>query len=99
MIDDKNKTKNCQIHVMPPSISDEDISALFNGILNVVKKKFELETKASIINLNSSIEKLMKELKKLILLLFSLILMIYFHLKRKRINIKRRKNNQFKMKQ
>ena len=64
MIDDKNKTKTCQIHVMPPSISDEDISALFNGILNVVKKKFELETKASIINLNSSIEKLMKELNE-----------------------------------
>ena len=56
--------ENCQIHVMPPAISDADISALFNGILNVVKKKFELETKSNIINMNLSIEKLMKELKE-----------------------------------
>lgn len=58
------ETNDCQIHVMPPSISDDDINALFNGILNVVKKKFELETKANIINLNSSIEKLMKQLNE-----------------------------------
>ena len=58
------ETNDCQIHVMPPSISDDDISALFNGILNVVKKKFELETKANIINLNASIEKLMKQLNE-----------------------------------
>ena len=55
---------DCQIHVMPPAISDQDITALFNGVLNVVKKKFELETKANIINLNSNIEKLLKELNE-----------------------------------
>ena len=64
MIDNETKNSNCQIHVMPPSISDEDISALFNGILNVVKKKFELECKANILNLNSNIENLIKALNE-----------------------------------
>ena len=66
-----NKTPNNQesenklkIHVMPPSITDDDITALFNGILNVVKKKIELETKAEIININVNYEKLLKELKE-----------------------------------
>ena len=39
---DKSTNKNvnsAKIHVMPPQISDSDISALFNGILNIVKKK------------------------------------------------------------
>ena len=64
MINDDNKLKNCQIHVMPTAISDEDISALFNGIVNIVKKKCELESKANIINLNSNIELLLKELNE-----------------------------------
>jgi len=34
---------NFKVHVMPPSITDADITALFNGIINVVKKKVELE--------------------------------------------------------
>ena len=55
---------NCQIHVMPPAITDADITALFNGIINVVKKKFELETKSNIINMNLNIERLMKELNE-----------------------------------
>lgn len=61
----KNKKENnCKIHVMPPTISDEDISALFNGILNVVKKKFELEVQAEFINMNTNINKLKAELKE-----------------------------------
>ena len=56
--------KNYKIHVMPPSITDEDISALFNGIINVVKKKFELEKNAETINLNLNLERLLKELKE-----------------------------------
>ena len=56
--------KNYKIHVMPPSITDEDISALFNGIVNVVKKKFELEKNAETINLNLNLERLLKELKE-----------------------------------
>lgn len=52
------------MHVMPPSITDEDISALFNGILNVVKKKFELEKNAETINLNLNINSLTRELKE-----------------------------------
>ena len=56
--------QNYKIHVMPPSISDEDITALFNGIVNVVKKKIELEKNAEIINMNISFSKLARELKE-----------------------------------
>ena len=49
---------------MPPAITDEDISALFNGIMKVVKHKIELDKKAEIINLNLTQEKLIKELKE-----------------------------------
>ena len=48
---------------MPPAISDEDITALFNGIMKVVKHKMELDTKAQILSLNLTQEKLVKELK------------------------------------
>ena len=47
---------------MPPSITDEDITALINGIVNVVKKKIELEKRAETINLNINLNNLMKEL-------------------------------------
>ena len=60
----EEKKQNCQIHVMPPAITDADINALFNGILNVVKKKIELETKAEFLNMNSNINKLLGELKQ-----------------------------------
>ena len=60
-----NKKNNpVKIHVMPPQISDSDINALFNGIVNVVKKKIELEKNAEIINLNINFEKVLKELKE-----------------------------------
>ena len=49
---------------MPSQISDNDITALFNGLLNVIKKKFELEKNAETINLSLNIEKLAKELKE-----------------------------------
>ena len=39
----ESKKGNCNIHVMPSTISDADISALFQGLVNVVKKKFELD--------------------------------------------------------
>lgn len=58
------ENKNYKIHVMPPSITDEDISALFNGILNVVRKKFELEKNAETINLHLSMDSTLKELKE-----------------------------------
>lgn len=60
----QNENKGYKIHIMPPSISDEDINALFNGIVKVVKKKFELEKNAETINLSLNIEKLAKELKE-----------------------------------
>lgn len=60
----KTETKACNIHVMPPLISDEDISSLFKGLIGIVRRKVELETRAEIINMNISIEKLMKELKE-----------------------------------
>lgn len=58
----KSENPNLKIHVMPPAITDEDITALFNGIVNVVKKKFELEKNAETINLNLNVERLIKEL-------------------------------------
>lgn len=54
---------NCNVVVMPPPITDNDITALFNGLLGVVKKKFELENKAQILNSNITLEKALKELK------------------------------------
>ncbi|MBR4998289.1 MAG: hypothetical protein IKY10_00260 [Clostridia bacterium] len=59
-----NEFPSYKLHVMPPPISDDDISALFNGILNVVKKKFELEKNAEIINLNLNQERILKELNE-----------------------------------
>lgn len=61
---EKETSENLKIHVMPPQITDEDITALFNGIINVVKKKFELEKNAETINLSLSYERLIKELKE-----------------------------------
>ena len=59
-----DENKIYKIHVMPPSITDEDISALFNGILNVVKKKFELEKNAETIILHLNMDKTLRELKE-----------------------------------
>ena len=42
MENNETEKSNYKIHVMPPAISDADITALFNGIINVVKKKIEL---------------------------------------------------------
>ena len=61
---DQIKTDNFTLHVMPPNITDDDITALFNGIINVVKKKFELEKNAETINFNLNMEKMVKELKE-----------------------------------
>lgn len=58
-----NTNSNCNIHVMPPQISDNDINALFNGLIKVVKKKFELDCKAEILNSNLTLEKVLNELK------------------------------------
>lgn len=60
----KENLENFKIHVMPPQITDEDINALFNGILSVIKKKFELEKNAEKLNLSISHERLLKELKE-----------------------------------
>ena len=53
----------CKIHTMPTTITDNDISALFNGLLNVVKKKFELDNQATIIDMNTNMQTLASELK------------------------------------
>lgn len=63
-MNEKEKSENFKIHVMPPQITDDDINALFNGIINVVKKKFELEKNAETLNLSLSHERLSKELKE-----------------------------------
>ena len=59
-----NLNEECHLHVMPPIISDEDITSLFKGLIGVVRKKIELETRAEIINMNINMEKLVKELKE-----------------------------------
>lgn len=62
---EKNPKENeLKIHVMPPSITDDDITALFNGIVSVVKKKIELEKNAELINANINHKKLTRELKE-----------------------------------
>lgn len=63
-IPNESEKQTTKIHIMPPQITDADITALFNGIVNVVKKKCELETKAEIININANYERLLKELKE-----------------------------------
>ena len=60
----KDNEKNCKVHVMPPTITDQDINALFNGILLVVRKKIELETRAEILASNMTNDKLMRKLKE-----------------------------------
>ena len=59
----KQEKQNCTIHTMPSNITDADITALFNGIINVVKKKFELDTHNEMLYMANSIERLNKELK------------------------------------
>lgn len=59
----KNNKSDCNVHVMPPQISDEDINALFSGLVGIMRKKIELETKAEIINTSSNLERVLKELK------------------------------------
>lgn len=57
------KLNKCKVLVMPLRITDEDIAALFNGILNIVKKKVQLETEAQLLNVNYNFEQLIKQLK------------------------------------
>ena len=62
---EKNKKSkiNCRLHVMPPQISDEDINALFSGLVSIVRRKIELESRAEIININLNYDKLTRALK------------------------------------
>ena len=59
----ETKNQTCQIHVMPSKITDADLAALFNGIISVVKKKFELDSKSELFNMSNSIENLSQQLK------------------------------------
>ena len=62
--ENNKKTKiNCKLHVMPPQISDEDINALFSGLVSIVRRKIELESRAEIININLNCDKLTRALK------------------------------------
>ena len=55
---------NCTFHVMPSQISDQDIQSLFLGLVKVVKKKYELDTKSEILNLSLTQEELIKQLNE-----------------------------------
>ena len=60
----KSSNKNkCNFYVMPSQITDNDITALFQGLLNVIKKKFELDSQAEIYYHNQDITKLKNALK------------------------------------
>ena len=64
MIKNDNEEKDsCQIHVMPPQITDSDITALFNGLLNIVKKKIELDGKSQLLNISTDMQNLAHQLK------------------------------------
>ncbi len=63
-VSNKKQENDFTLHVMPSKITDEDIAALFNGLLKVVQKKFELDNKAEILNLNISRDKLIKALQE-----------------------------------
>ena len=58
------ENSDCKVHVMPPMISDDDISALLNGIVGVMRRKIELENQAEIINMSINMNKVLKELKE-----------------------------------
>ncbi len=59
----KQKEGNLTIKVFPSGISEEDLTALFLGLVRVVKKKFELDSRAQLINLNLNNENLQNQLK------------------------------------
>lgn len=56
------KNTNCKIHSMPSAITDQDISALFEGLISIIKRKVEIDNKAKILESNFSNEKLLREL-------------------------------------
>lgn len=63
-MENKDKNKQCKIHVMPGSISEADLSALFNGLISLVKKKTEIDNQEKFIILNDNVCKLKKQLKE-----------------------------------
>ena len=63
-ISSKASLNSCRIHVMPTSITDEDISVLFNSVLNILRRKMELETKRELISMNIHRDKLLSLLKE-----------------------------------
>lgn len=63
-MENKNKENQCNIHIMPTTISDEDISILFNGIISLVRKKIELENQSKFVEICEDITELKKKLKE-----------------------------------
>ena len=63
-MENKENNKQCNIHVLPSTISDEDISALLGGIVSIIKKKYELEKQNAVLNMTENIAILKKQLKE-----------------------------------
>ncbi len=61
---EKDKNQKCTIHVLPQTISDNDINSLFLGLVDIVKKKIELDYKSQFITLGSNYSKIEKRLKE-----------------------------------
>lgn len=58
------ENNKCNIHTINPIITDKDLSALFDGLMDVVKKKYELDYSAKIMNLDKKIEILTSLIKE-----------------------------------
>ena len=63
-MENKDKKNQCNIHIMPTTISDEDISLLFNGIISLVKKKIEIENQSKFIEICEDVTELKQKLKE-----------------------------------
>lgn len=61
---EKDKNQKCTIHVLPQTITDNDINSLFLGLVDIVKKKIELDYKSQFIAINSDYSRIEKQLKE-----------------------------------
>lgn len=61
---ENNKNQKCTVHVIPTSITDNDINSLFLGLVDIVKKKIELDYKSQFLTLNTDYSKIEKQLKE-----------------------------------
>ena len=64
MTDNINKNQKCKVHIIPPCITDNDINSLFLGLVDIVKRKIELDYKSQLVNINTDHSKTKKLLQE-----------------------------------